>query len=295
MAEDSTPGRSWGWLRAFLLGERDVTLRDQIEDAIDEHEGDNDAPAKGDLSPEVRNMVRKVLHLGELRVDDVAVQRGDIIAVPETLGFDDLVTAFAEAGHSRLPVYRDSLDTIVGMVHIKDVFAILATGAAPPDSVAPLMRQPRYVPLSMGVLDLLADMRQSQTHLAIVIDEYSGTEGLVTIEDLVEEIVGEIEDEHDDAPVDLLFAHADGTWDADARAELDDVADRIDPQLAVVDEDVDTLGGLAFVLAGHVPQPGEIVEHASGWRIEIIDGDPRRATKLRLHPPVAAITTVETG
>jgi magnesium and cobalt transporter len=175
MAEDSTPGRSWGWLRAFLLGERDVTLRDQIEDAIDEHEGDSDAPAKGDLSPEIRDMVRKVLHLGELRVDDVAVQRGDIIAVPETLGFDELVKAFADAGHSRLPVYRDSLDTIIGMVHIKDVFAILATGATPPKTLAPLLRQPRYVPLSMGVLDLLADMRQSQTHLAIVIDEYSGT------------------------------------------------------------------------------------------------------------------------
>lgn len=293
MAEDTTPGRSWGWLRAFLLGDRDVTLRDQIEDAIDEHEGDTDAPSKGDLSPEVRDMVRKVLHLGELRVDDVAVQRGDIIAVPETLGFDDLVKAFAEAGHSRLPVYRDSLDTIIGMVHIKDVFAILATGAEPPETLASLMRQPRYVPLSMGVLDLLADMRQSQTHLAIVIDEYSGTEGLVTIEDLVEEIVGEIEDEHDDAPVDLLFAHSDGSWDADARAELDDVAERIDPKLAEVDEDVDTLGGLAFVLAGHVPQPGETVKHPSGWRIEIIEGDPRRATRLKLHPPAPAFAEIE--
>ncbi len=295
MAEDQTPGRSWAWLRDFLFGERDVTLRDQIEDAIDEHEGDDDAPAKGDLSPEVRDMLRKVLHLGELRVDDVAVQRGDIVAVPETLGFDDLVKAFADAGHSRLPVYRDSLDTIIGMVHIKDVFAILATGAQPPVSVAPLMRQPRYVPLSMGVLELLADMRQSQTHLAIVIDEYSGTEGLVTIEDLVEEIVGEIEDEHDDAPVDLLIAHADGTWDADARAELDDVGQRIDARLSEVDEDVDTLGGLAFVLAGHVPQPGEIVRHASGWRIEITEGDPRRATRLRLHPPVIAADMVESG
>jgi magnesium and cobalt transporter len=295
MAEDSTPSRSWAWLRDFLFGERDSSLRSQLVDAIDEHEGDNDAPAKGDLTPAERDMVRKVLHLGELRVDDVAVQRSDIIAVPETLGFDDLVKAFADAGHSRLPVYRDSLDTIVGMVHIKDVFAILATGASPPDSVAPLMRQPRYVPLSMGVLDLLADMRQSQTHLAIVIDEYSGTEGLVTIEDLVEEIVGEIEDEHDDAPVDLLIAHDDGSWDADARAELDDVADRIDRRLAEVDEDVDTLGGLAFVLAGHVPQPGETVEHGSGWRIEITEGDPRRATRLRLHPPLVAADMAETG
>jgi magnesium and cobalt transporter len=148
-----------------------------------------------------------------------------------------------------------------------------------------LIRQPRYVPAAMGVLDLLADMRASQTHLAIVIDEYSGTEGLVTIEDLVEEIVGEIEDEHDDAPVAMLVDLGNGDFDADARAELEDVAAAIDPRLAEVDGDVDTLGGLAFVLAGHVPQIGEIIEHASGWRIEITDGDARRATRLRLHAP----------
>jgi CBS domain containing-hemolysin-like protein len=286
MPDDSTPSRSWAWLRDFLFGEREATLRDQIEDAIDEHEDEASGATKGDLSPTERDMVRKVLHLGELRVDDVAVPRSDIIAVPESMDFDGLVKAFAEAGHSRLPVYRDSLDTIVGMVHIKDVFALLATGEKRPKTVAPLLRQPRYVPPSMGVLDLLADMRSTQTHLAIVIDEYSGTEGLVTIEDLVEEIVGEIEDEHDEAPVDLLTAMPDGLWEADARAELDDVGERIDPRLADVDEDVDTIGGLAFVLAGHVPQPGEVLTHKSGWRIEILDGDARRASRLRLHPPI---------
>ncbi len=131
-------------------------------------------------------------------------------------------------------------------------------------------------------------MRATQTHLAIVLDEYSGTDGLVTIEDLVEEIVGEIEDEHDDAPVAMLVQREDGGWDADARAELEDVAEEIDPRLAEIDEDVDTLGGLAFVLAGHVPQVGEILEHASGWRIEITEGDARRATRVRLHLPEAA-------
>jgi CBS domain containing-hemolysin-like protein len=129
-------------------------------------------------------------------------------------------------------------------------------------------------------------MRSTRTHLAIVIDEYSGTEGLITIEDLVEEIVGDIEDEHDDAPVALLTPLGDGNWEADARAELDDVAKMIDPRLGDVDGDVDTLGGLAFVLAGHVPQIGEILTHACGWRLEIIAGDVRRATRLRLHAPV---------
>jgi CBS domain containing-hemolysin-like protein len=171
------------------------------------------------------------------------------------------------------------------MIHIKDVFEILSNGAARPDTITGLIREPRYVPTSMGVLDLLAEMRATRTHLAIVVDEYSGTEGLVTIEDLVEEIVGEIEDEHDDAPVATLVDLGDGTWDADARAELEDVAAEIDPRLADVEEDVDTLGGLAFVLAGHIPEPGETVTHPSGWRLEVTEADARHVTRVRLHAP----------
>jgi CBS domain containing-hemolysin-like protein len=138
----------------------------------------------------------------------------------------------------------------------------------------------------MGVLDLLAEMRAKRTHLAIVIDEYSGTEGLLTIEDLVEEIVGEIEDEHDDEPEPLIVAGEGGCWEVDARAELDDLGEAVDARLAEVEEDVDTLGGLAAVLAGHVPEVGEILAHASGWRIEVVDADERRVHRLRLHPPV---------
>jgi len=141
------------------------------------------------------------------------------------------------------------------------------------------------VPQSMGALDLLAQMRGRRTHLAIVLDEYSGTEGLITIEDLIEEIVGEIEDEHDEAPTALLVPIDGGGWDADARADLEDVAETVDPRLAEVDGDVDTLGGLAFVLAGHVPEAGECLEHDSGWKLEIVEADPKRVTKLRLHPP----------
>lgn len=286
MPEDSSSnGRIWQGLKALLFGEREASLRDQIEDAIDEHEEDGEE-AKGDLSPVERQMLRNLLHFGERTVGDVAVPRGDIIAVAEDVGFEALVRAFAEAGHSRLPVYRESLDTITGMIHIKDVFEILANKSEPPVGLDGLIRQPRYVPESMGVLDLLAEMRASKTHLAIVIDEYSGTEGLVTIEDLVEEIVGDIEDEHDETPAAMIVPMDGGRWDADARIELSDVAEAIDPRLAEVDEDVDTLGGLAFVLAGHVPQIGESVTHASGWRIEVTDGDARRATRLILHPPI---------
>lgn len=284
--DQSSTGRIWQDLKSFLFGEREGSLRDQIEDAIDEAEGEGGAT--GDLSPIEREMLRNLLHFGERTVGDVAVPRSDIIAVPDDIAWDALVKALAEAGHSRLPVYKDNLDSIIGMIHIKDVFEIIASGRPAPESLEGLLRQPRYVPESMGVLDLLADMRASQTHLAIVIDEYSGTEGLVTIEDLVEEIVGDIEDEHDDAPAAMMIPLEDGRWDADARVELEDVGETIDARLAAVDEDVDTLGGLAFVLAGHVPQIGETVTHQSGWCIEVTDGDARRATRLRLYPPKMA-------
>jgi CBS domain containing-hemolysin-like protein len=274
----------WKGLRTFLFGEdSEATLRNQIEEVIESHEGE--APMVGDLSPVERQMLRNLLHFGESTVADIAVTRGDIIAVPSTIGFDALVNAFADAGHSRLPVYEESLDSVVGMVHIKDVFTVLVSGAEPPEDLTELLRTPLYIPESMGVLDLLARMRAERVHLAIVVDEFGGTEGLVTIEDVVEEIVGEIEDEHDEEVPGMLIPVEEGIWDADARAELDEVAATIDARLAVVEEDVDTLGGLALVLAGHVPRPGEVIEHPSGWRLEVTEGDTRRVTRLRLHAP----------
>ena len=275
----------WSSIRSWIKGgSGDDSLRATLEEAIDAHEDDPAPDAKGDLSPLERTMVRNLLHFGERDAGDVGVPRADIIAVEEQTSFADLVTLFADAGHSRLPVYREKLDTIVGMVHIKDVFAILATGAAHPASIADLIREPLYVPMSRGALDLLADMRQKRVHLAVVLDEYFGTEGLVTIEDLIEEIVGDIEDEHDDAPEALLVPLDGGAWEADARAELEDVGETIDSRLADVDGDIDTIGGLAAVLAGHVPQAGERIVHDSGWTLEIVAADTRRVLSLRLHP-----------
>lgn len=288
MPDDNDGGRLWAGLRGLLFGsDSEPTLRDQIEEAIEEHE--DEAPTKGDLSTAERQMLRNLLDFGERTAGDVGVPRGEIIAVPETISFADLVETFAEAQHSRLPVYRDSLDAVIGMVHVKDAFTILARGEAHPETIADLIRQPRFVPETMGIIDLLAEMRATRTHLAIVLDEYSGTEGLITIEDIVEEIVGEIEDEHDDAPQAMLIPLDDGIWDADARAELEDVAQIVDPRLAEVEEDVDTLGGLASVLVGHVPQVGETVTHPSGWRLEITAADLRRVERLRLHPPEPAL------
>ena len=270
-------GGLWSGLKSLLFGEEEShSLRRELEEALDEYDEEEQdertpSPGTGDLSAIERQMVRNLLHFSEHTVDDVAVPRADIVAIEEKASFADLAALFAEAGHSRIPVYRDTLDTIVGMIHIRDAFAILAGKAPVPDSIAPLIRQPLYVPESMGALDLLAEMRAKRTHLAIVLDEYSGTEGLLTFEDLVEEIVGEVEDEHDEAPEALLVPLDDGLWEADARAEL---------------EDVDTVGGLAFVLAGRVPDAGEILEHPqSGWKLEVVSSDGRRVTRLRLHPP----------
>ncbi len=290
MPEDSSSGAPqsggafWRGLRTFLFGdEGETTLRDQIEEVIESREGE--PPAVGDLSSVERQMLKNLLHFGERTADDLAVPRGEIVAVPSTISFDELVAAFADAGHSRLPVYEGSLDRVVGMFHMKDVFSLRVSGAEPPADLAELYRTPLYVPESMGVLDLLARMRADRVHLAIVVDEFGGTEGLVTIEDVVEEIVGDIEDEHDEEPEGMLIPIGDGLWDADARVELEEVAETVDARLALVEEDVDTLGGLALVLAGHVPQQGQIVEHPSGWRLEVTEGDARRVDRLRLHAP----------
>jgi CBS domain containing-hemolysin-like protein len=281
-------GSIWRGIRSLLFGdEGSETLRDRLEEVIDEHEeAPQQRPVAGDLAPIERQMLRNLLHFGERDAGDMGVPRADIIAVDESVSFDELVRLFAEAGHSRLPVYRGALDTVVGMVHIKDVFAILAADAPRPDDIHGLIRQPIYVPQSMGAIDLLAQMRVKRTHLAIVLDEYSGTEGLITIEDLIEEIVGEIEDEHDEAPPALLVPLDGGAWDADARAELEDVGETVDPRLAEAERDVDTLGGLTALLAGRVPDRGDCVAHPSGWTIEVTEADERRVHRLRLHPPV---------
>jgi CBS domain containing-hemolysin-like protein len=294
-SDDDNDGRIWQRLKAIVFGRsHEPTLREQLEEAIAEHEEDaegEEAPdTNGDLTAVERTMLRNLLHFSEHRVDDVMVPRNAIIAIADTATFADCVASFAENGHSRLPVYHETLDSITGMIHIKDIFAVLAKDGNKPDSIEAFIRQPRFVPETMGVLELLDEMRRTRMHLAIVVDEYSGTEGLVTIEDLVEEIVGEIEDEHDDEPEILFTRQSETIWEADARAELDDIAEAIDPKLAEVEEDVDTLGGLAFVIAGVVPVVGQMLLHeASGWRLEILDADEKRVARLRLHAPTEVV------
>ena len=283
---DEGGSRIWRGMRSLIFGEdSEQTLRDEIEEAIDEAE--DQRPLAGDLTPTERQMLRNLLHFGERTAGDICVTRGDMIAVPSTLSFDELVRAFADAEHSRLPVYGGSLDEVIGMIHIKDVFKS-TNDPTLNRSIRDLMREPLFIPESMGVLDLLARMRTQRVHLAIVVDEFGGTEGLVTIEDVVEEIVGEIEDEHDIEEAGMLTLLDDGVWEADARVELEELAKVVDARLTWEEDEVDTLGGLMFLLAGHIVPPGESVCHPSGWRLESLAADPKRILRARLHAPEAS-------
>ncbi len=290
MSEADSHGR---FRRAFVaLRQRlskkpaDPSLRETLSEAIEEH--DPNGPSSNDLGDTERTMLRNVLSYADLRVDDIAVPRADIIAFDASESFDDLVKLTAEAAHSRMPVYRETMDGIIGMVHVKDVFAYLADSSKPRPRIEQLLRSVLFVPPSMRVIDLLARMRASRVHMAIVVDEYGGTDGLVTIEDLVEQIVGEIEDEHDDAQTKLLRKLPSGLYDADARLPLEELQAELKVEFVSDSddaEDIDTLGGLVFYLAGHVPVIGETITHESGFRFEIVDGDPRRVTRLRVLPP----------
>jgi len=290
--QPDTGSRLWRGMRSLLFGEdSEPTLRDQIEEAIDEAEEDS-STRQGDLSPLERQMLKNLLHFGDRTAGDICVTRGEIISVPHASTMADLARHFAEAGHSRLPVTGDSLDEIIGMIHIKDVFNAYFDPTER-KSVDEIIRTPLFVPESMGVLDLLARMRAERVHLAIVIDEFGGTEGLVTIEDVVEEIVGDISDEHDEEQQPLLAKLDEGLWEADARLELDELCASVDPRLAAEDDEVDTLGGLAFVLAGRILSPGQSVAHPSGWRLESVAADERKMTRLRLHAPEGVVEVAD--
>lgn len=236
-------------------------------------------------APQVMRL--RLAEFEELRVDDVMVPRADIKAVEAGIDFQELLEFFAEVTHSRLPVFRETLDDPIGFVHIKDLVTELAKGGAPPRR--PLERMHRevlYVPPSMKLTDLLVKMQATRIHLALVVDEYGGTDGLLTLEDLVEVIVGDIEDEHDDEEA-MFVRRSARLWEADARMEIEDFQEEsgVDLSLDDLDADIDTLGGVAFALAGKVPARGEVLRHPGGTEIEIVDADSRRVRRLRLRLP----------
>jgi CBS domain containing-hemolysin-like protein len=290
------PRRS-GAIRRWLKGLRPArnggsNVRETLEELIERHE-EREAP----IEPRERQLIERILNVGAVTVDDAMVPRADIVAVDCKTPLNEVVDLMAKETHSRLPVYRESLDEVIGMVHIKDVvFASLEiAGDKPgrtvtlPDIVRPVL----FVAPSMRVLDLLLQMRISRTHMALVVDEYGGVDGLITIEDTVEQIVGEIEDEHDETMRPTIEWRADGTMVADARVTLDEFEAKVGPIRTDEEreDDIDTLGGLVFSISGRVPMRGEVVRHEpSGVEFEVIDADPRRIRRLRLgnlpHRPI---------
>ncbi len=255
----------------------DNSVRETLEELLDERE-EQAAP----LEAEEAQILKNIFGLRERTIEDVCVPRSDICAVSVDSSLKKVVKAMTNEGHSRLPVYGEDLDDPIGMVHIKDVINWQSKEGA--FNLASICRKVLYVSPSARVLELLLEMRTKRVHMALMVDEFGGTDGLVTIEDLVEEIVGEIEDEHDRPEGDLHVERADGKIDADARWELEDVEDQIGAFLTDEErEDIDTLGGLVFSITGHVPIRGEVVIHSSGLEFEILEADPRRIHRLRIQ------------
>lgn len=250
-------------------------------------------PASAAVSPEAEEVSRDIVDQAEafksLRVADVMTPRADVVAVELATPFGELLARFVEAEHSRMPIYRETLDDPIGVVHVKDVFKLLANEAKRPAPEEPVLKKLKRdllaVPPSMPATALLTKMQATRTHMAMVIDEFGGADGLVTLEDLVEAVVGDIDDEHDETARALVIAKPGGVFDCDARAPLEDLEEALGESLAPEDleEDIDTAGGLVGALAGRVPQRGEVIVHEAGYEFEILDADPRRVKRLRVR------------
>ncbi|WP_119273065.1 hemolysin family protein [Taklimakanibacter deserti] len=295
-------------LKGLFSPERDASLRESLEGVIANHDAQN--PVDG-MRAEARSMMLNLIKFADLRVDDVMVPRADIVAIEASQSIRELLERFIDANHSRMPVYRESLDDLSGMIHIKDLvrwltdkgnkarrkkaaketvigisaLSLNATDLATEVGATGIAREVLFVPPSMPAADLLIKMQSTHIHMAIVVDEYGGTDGLVSIEDLVEEIVGDISDEHD-SDEELIVKNSDGTFTANARADLEELEKllTVDFLPEERDEETDTLGGLIFSMFGRVPVRGELLRHASGVEFEILEADPRRVKRVKIRP-----------
>jgi CBS domain containing-hemolysin-like protein len=294
------------WLKALFGSEPDNSLRESVQDAIENHQTHN--PEEG-IRAEAKSMMLNLIAFTELRVHDVMVPRADIVAIEDTANLRALLDCFIDANHSRIPVFHETLDNISGMVHIKDLLrwisargakstrrrstkqpaltplSLTAADLATPVKKAEILREVLFVPPSMAAADLLITMQSRHIHLAIVVDEYGGTDGLCSIEDLVEEIVGDISDEHDPVEAELVRKSGEGSFVADARTGIDELEEILGVDLlpAKREEEAETLGGLAFSMLGRVPVSGERLHHDSGLEFEILEADPRRVKRVLIH------------
>jgi magnesium and cobalt transporter len=284
MSGNGSRGSMLERLRHLLGRAPEHSLRESIAELVQEAADEQAiAGAQPELDRQERALIANVLRLRETTADDVMVPRTDIVAMRVDVTLEQALQQIRAEGHSRLPVYREQLDDIVGMVHIKDVFAYVGRPEA--FSLEAILRKPLMVAPQMPVLDLLLQMRQQRMHLALVIDEYGGVDGLVTIEDLVETIVGDIADEHDEVQAAMVVERGDGTLDVNARLPVEEFESRMGPVLSEDerDADIDTVGGLVFTLAGRVPTKGEVISHPSGIEFRVLDADPRRIRRVRVR------------
>ena len=274
-------------IAARLRGRTDHGVRESIAELVQEAADAQDAggDARPELDRQERALIANVLRLRGQAVNDVMIPRADIIAMPVDLSLAQALDFFRREGHSRVPVYREQLDDVAGTIHIKDVFGY--AGRPEDFQLSSVLRPPVVVAPQMPVLDLLLQMRQLRTHMALVIDEYGGIDGLVTIEDLVEEIVGDIADEHDEVSGPMIVERPDGTLDIDARLPIDEFEARLGPTLTQEERgaDIDTVGGLVSNIAGRVPRRGETVRHPSGLEFRVVDADTRRIRRVRARRP----------
>jgi CBS domain containing-hemolysin-like protein len=303
---DSRRESLWQRIRTRFGRHREMGLRESLEGALETHEAQNPGET---VREEAKSMMLNIIEFSGLRVDDVMVPRVDIVAVDETDTMRELLEKFIDANHSRVPVYRETLDGVTGMIHVKDfmrwmaakggkkkktpkgekpTLAGLTIAAAELSTTvrqAGLNREVLFVPPSMPATDLLVRMQASHTHLAIVIDEYGGTEGLVSIEDLVEVIVGDISDEHDTDEDLQIRPVEEGVYSADGRVDIAQLEEllKVDLLSDEDEEEADTLAGLVFKIAGRVPTRGEIIRHESGLEFEILESDPRRVKRVRIN------------
>jgi CBS domain containing-hemolysin-like protein len=270
-----------GWLRGlFRNNNEENSAREVLAELIDQRDDNMDAEAP--IDADQRTLLSNVLDLQDRTIHDIMVPRADIVAIESGADLSEVIGLMTKGGHSRLPLYRNTLDDTLGMVHIRDVLAWRGKDTA--FSLLKIKRKVLFVSPSMLVLELLLEMRVKRCHMALVVDEFGGVDGLVTIEDLVEEIVGEIEDEHDRSDEANLTQHPDGAIDANARASLESLEQLVGPFVSEEErEEIGTLGGLLFLLAGRVPIRGELISHPSGLEFEVLEADPRRIKRIRVR------------
>ena len=257
-----------------------TNLKEDLETVLDNKSNNTDG-----ISKQERVMLMNILKIDEILARDIMIPRAEIIALEESISFDEAIKIFVEGAHSRIPIYNEQLDNITGMLHIKDLVKYQTENDIKGNFIDSIKKDILHIPPSMPALDLLIKMQLTRLHMGVVIDEYGGVDGLITIEDVIEEITGEIEDEHDDKDISMFIKLSPNTFEANARLSIAELEKISQIQLINEDDDTDTIGGLVATVAGRVPQRGEIIKHDSGIVFTILDADPRRIKTIKISLP----------